>query len=66
MTQNMLVSLSLIFYALIGLGFLITGFVTSKQGAQYKRTLWLLLGIVMFITIVINWSYIHGLEMRFR
>jgi len=66
MTQNTLVSVSLIFYGLLGLGFVITGFVTSKQSAKFRRILWLILGIFMLITALITWSYIHGLEARFQ
>lgn len=66
MTQNTLVSVSLIFYGLVGLGFVITGFVTSKQSAKFRRILWLILGIFMLITALITWSYIHGLEARFQ
>ncbi|MFH1011041.1 MAG: hypothetical protein V1784_07390 [bacterium] len=66
MTQNALVSFSLIFYALIGLGFVIAGFVTPRQDAKFRRILWLILGILVLITVLITWSYIHGLEMKFQ
>lgn len=62
MTQNTLVSVSLIFYGLVGLGFVITGFATSKQSAKFRKILWLILGILVLITVLITWSYIHGLE----
>ena len=66
MTQNTLVSVSLIFYGLVGLGFVIAGFVTSKQSAKFRKILWLILGILVLITVLITWSYIHGLEARFQ
>lgn len=66
MTQNALVSVSLIFYALIGLGFVIAGFVTRQQSAKFRKMLWLILGILVLITVLITWSYIHGLEMKFQ
>jgi hypothetical protein len=66
MTQNLLVSLSFIFYGLVGLGFIITGFATYKKGAEVKRILWLILGTLMLIMLLITWSYVHGLELKPR
>jgi len=66
MTQNALVTFSLIFYALIGLGFIIAGFTASRQDAKFRRILWLILGILALITVLVTWSYIHGLEMKFQ
>lgn len=66
MTQNALVSVSLIFYALIGLGFVIAGFVTPRQDTKLRRILWFILGVLVLIMVLVTWSYIHGLEMKFQ
>lgn len=65
MTHNTLVSFSLILYGLIGLSSILMGFFGPGKQVKAKKIFWIVLGVLVLVTVLITWSYIHGLEAKF-